>query len=104
MDSKKGGLGKGLSALIEGAATDIMSSSNPSTGSQIAGSISEIPLAQIETNPFQPRTGFEKEALVNLTASIKTHGIIQPITLRKMSQNRYQIHFSQERDLKRKHW
>jgi len=91
MDSKKGGLGKGLSALIEGAATDIMSSSNPSTGSQIAGSISEIPLAQIETNPFQPRTGFEKEALVNLTASIKTHGIIQPITLRKMSQNRYQI-------------
>ena len=91
MDSKKGGLGKGLSALIEGAATDIMSSSSSSKSTKVTGSVAEIPLTQIEANPFQPRTGFEKEALINLTASIKTHGIIQPITLRKMSQNRYQI-------------
>lgn len=91
MNSKKGGLGKGLSALIESAATDIMSSSNDSYNTNLVGSVSEIPLSQIEANPFQPRTGFEKEALVNLTSSIKTHGIIQPITLRKMSRDRYQI-------------
>jgi len=94
MSSKKKGLGKGLSALLENADTDITLaaiSGKADSVSSVAGSISQIPISQIETNPFQPRTSFEKEALVNLTNSIKVHGIIQPITLRKMGRGNYQI-------------
>ncbi len=94
MSSKKKGLGKGLSALLENADTDITLaaiSGKADPVSSVAGSISQIPISQIETNPFQPRTSFEKEALVNLTNSIKVHGIIQPITLRKMGRGNYQI-------------
>ncbi len=94
MSSKKGGLGKGLSALLENANTDITSSNNVGSGgseSALVGSISQISVSQIEANPFQPRTEFEKEALVDLTNSIKEHGIIQPITLRKMGRGTYQI-------------
>jgi ParB family transcriptional regulator, chromosome partitioning protein len=94
MSSKKKGLGKGLSALLENSDTDITLaaiSGKADSASSVAGSISQIPISQIETNPFQPRTSFEKEALVNLTSSIKVHGIIQPITLRKMGRGNYQI-------------
>ena len=94
MSSKKKGLGKGLSALLENSDTDITLaaiSGKADSASSVAGSIPQIPISQIETNPFQPRTSFEKEALVNLTSSIKVHGIIQPITLRKMGRGNYQI-------------
>jgi len=94
MSSKKKGLGKGLSALLENADTDITLttiSGKAGSTSGVAGSISQISVSQIETNPFQPRTSFEKEALINLTNSIKVHGIIQPITLRKMGRGNYQI-------------
>jgi ParB family chromosome partitioning protein len=50
-----------------------------------------IPLGQISTNPFQPRDHFDQEALEELADSIKVHGIIQPITLRKIAENNYQI-------------
>lgn len=86
--SKKRGLGKGLGALLQDPDTDITSKGNES---KIVGSISNLPIEQIETNPFQPRTEFEKEALEQLAASIKQHGIIQPITVRKMSVDRYQL-------------
>lgn len=88
--NKKRGLGKGLSALLENAETDI-TSGNISGESALVGSISQIPVEQIEANPFQPRTEFEREALIDLTNSIKEHGIIQPITLRKMGRGNYQI-------------
>lgn len=95
MSSKKRGLGKGLSALLENAETDITTSSsninNGGSDSALVGSISQISISQIEANPFQPRTEFEKEALIDLTNSIKEHGIIQPITLRKMGRGTYQI-------------
>ena len=94
MSSKKGGLGKGLSALLENAGTDITTSKSLSTSgseSALVGSIAQIPLSHITANPFQPRTEFEKESLIDLTNSIKEHGIIQPITLRKMGRGTYQI-------------
>jgi ParB family chromosome partitioning protein len=86
--SKKRGLGKGLGALLENANTDITQSSD---GNQVAGSVALIKIDQIETNPFQPRTDFEKEALIELSESIKEHGIIQPITVRKMGNDNFQL-------------
>ncbi|MEZ4937405.1 MAG: ParB/RepB/Spo0J family partition protein [Crocinitomicaceae bacterium] len=86
--TKKRGLGKGLSALLENPDTDITSSGS---SSKTVGSVAEIKIGQIETNPFQPRTEFEKEALQELADSIGEHGIIQPITVRKVGNDRYQL-------------
>lgn len=92
MNSKKPALGRGLSALLENANTDITSSrSDDSVTIPSVGAIASILIHQVETNPFQPRTHFEKEALVDLTNSIKEHGIIQPITVRKIGYDKYQI-------------
>jgi ParB family transcriptional regulator, chromosome partitioning protein len=83
----KGGLGRGLSALLEQEGTDITEKGQFRT----VGAISEIPINQIEANPFQPRTDFEESALAELAESIKVHGIIQPVTVRKMGYERYQL-------------
>jgi ParB family chromosome partitioning protein len=90
--SKKPALGKGLSALLENSSTDITSkpSSNKLEHDTI-GSISNISVEDIETNPFQPRTKFEKEALLELAESIKEFGIIQPLTVRKLGYGKYQL-------------
>lgn len=91
MSSKrKGGLGKGLSALLENAETDITSKKGD-VAKKVVGSVAKIPIDEIETNPFQPRTEFEKEALLDLAASIKQHGIIQPLTVRKVGVDQYQL-------------
>lgn len=92
--SKKRALGKGLSALLESADTDITSmgpSANIAPENKTLGSTSMLPISDIETNPFQPRTEFEKEALEELAASIKQFGIIQPLTVRKMGKDNYQL-------------
>lgn len=89
--NKKNALGRGLSALLENASTDITTKANTSSDAVLAGGISTIPIDKIETNPFQPRTHFEEEALNELAASIKEHGIIQPITLRKLGNDKYQL-------------
>ena len=91
MTNKKNALGKGLSALLENASTDITSNKNSSDSNFLAGSISRIPVNYIETNPFQPRIDFEKEPLLELTNSIKEHGLIQPITVRKLGRDQFQI-------------
>jgi len=85
---KKSALGKGLSALLENAETDITSKSN---GTGIVGSISTLPIEKIEANPFNPRSNFEKDALTELSQSIKIHGIIQPLTVRKLGRDKYQL-------------
>jgi ParB family chromosome partitioning protein len=59
--------------------------------SPAAGSITEIPIEEIEVNPFQPRSHFDQEALLELAESITVHGIIQPITLRKLTDKQYQL-------------
>ena len=90
--SKKRALGKGLSALLESASSDITSSNSGSLqGSQTVGSISSILITQIEANPFNPRTHFEEDALKELANSILEHGVIQPLTVRKLGRDRYQI-------------
>jgi len=83
---KKSGLGRGLSALLENAETDITSKEV-----RPAGGISQIPISQIEANPFQPRTEFEPQALDELASSIRIHGVIQPITVRKLGYDKYQL-------------
>jgi ParB family chromosome partitioning protein len=84
---KKPALGKGLSALLDNAATDITTSS-PSTG---MGGVSLIPIAAIEANPFNPRTHFDTILLKELSESIAIHGIIQPLTVRKLGRDKYQL-------------
>jgi len=83
---KKGGLGRGLSALLENAETDITSRET-----RPIGAISQIQLSQLEANPFQPRTEFDPAELDELAASIRVHGVIQPITVRKMGYDKYQL-------------
>lgn len=88
---KKSALGKGLSALLSNSDTDITSNKDVTGSVAVAGSIANIAIDQIETNPFQPRTDFEETALKELSESIRQQGIIQPITVRKLGYDRYQI-------------
>jgi ParB family chromosome partitioning protein len=83
---QRNALGRGLSALLENASTDITA-----TESKPLNSISEIPISQVQANPFQPREEFEEVALNELAESIRVHGIIQPITGRKLGYDSYQI-------------
>src|SRR5689334_24418743 len=98
--SKKKALGRGLSALLSdssvddrlevdslpaGASTPTPAAHTPSSG------MTEIPIDEIEVNPFQPRSHFDQEALLELAESIRVHGIIQPITVRRLAQNQYQL-------------
>ena len=83
---KKPALGRGLSAILQNSDTDVTS-----VKTAPAGSVSEITIGAIETNPFNPRTNFEKEALFDLRDSILAHGIIQPLTVRKMGHDKYQL-------------
>lgn len=82
--AKKNVLGRGLDALIEGA--DSVNQERVAVTS-----IDEIEISKIEANPWQPRTTFDEEALQDLAHSIKEVGIIQPLTLRKVSDHKYQI-------------
>ena len=88
MSNKKRVLGKGLSALLKNPETDITNSDGKV---KPVGSVSEISISQIKVNPFQPRTEFDQEALNELSISIKELGIIQPITVRKLGYDNYQI-------------
>ena len=83
---KRNGLGKGLSALLKDAATDITT-----TEAAPVNATNEILISQIQANPFQPRTEFQDEALNELAESIRLHGVIQPITVRKIGYDQYQI-------------
>ena len=100
MSKEQRGLGRGLGALL-GENADINSLRKPVgyVNKEIAGTrepqdtsdIIRIPVEMIEPNPFQPRKSFDSEALEELADSIRTFGLIQPITVRKKSGNRYQI-------------
>lgn len=91
MAEKKRALGKGLSALLKNPDTDITSAESIENSTKIVGSISELPLEQIEINPFQPRTDFDEDALQELAISIKELGVIQPITVRKLGYDKFQL-------------
>lgn len=100
MSKLQRGLGKGLSALLGDAGEleqlrapvgyvnkEVVGASEP----QDTADILRIPVDMIEPNPFQPRMSFDQDALLELAASIKTFGLIQPITVRKKTADRYQI-------------
>jgi len=89
--SKKRGLGKGLSALLENVETDITSGVRSESTERVLGSVAMLPIEAIEANPFQPRTVFEEEPLMELVQSIKELGIIQPVTVRKLGHDRFQL-------------
>lgn len=93
MSTKRNALGRGLSALLENANTDITNknTNKEEAESKVVGAIAHIEIAHIETNPFQPRTNFEEQALNELASSIKEHGIIQPVTVRKLGYDKYQL-------------
>lgn len=82
-------MGRGLSSLLESPETDITSTDQ--SGKYVVGAITEIRIEDIETNPFQPRTTFEEAALQELAESISKQGIIQPITVRKLGYDKYQL-------------
>lgn len=94
--SKKKALGRGLNALLSDNDTsdrleaEIAVANVASVGSPKSG-INEIAITEIETNPFQPRTHFDEDALLELAESIRVHGIIQPITVRRLAHNQYQL-------------
>ncbi|MDP4679482.1 MAG: ParB/RepB/Spo0J family partition protein [Cyclobacteriaceae bacterium] len=87
---KRNALGRGLGALLNDSPVE-NSVRALRERPYALGSISEVSLDQIEVNPFQPRTNFDKVALQELSESIKLQGIIQPITLRKLNNNSFQI-------------
>ena len=96
-DKNRKSLGRGLDSILQSPETDI--TSKDISGDFVAGAIAEIDINQIETNPFQPRTEFDETALRELALSIKEQGVIQPVTVRKLGYNKYQL-ISGERRLR----
>jgi len=97
MNTKKRALGRGLNAILESPDTDI--TSKDISGEFVAGAIADINIERIDANPFQPRDKFEEEALRELADSIAEQGIIQPVSVRKLGYDRYQL-ISGERRLR----
>ncbi|MBT8245506.1 MAG: ParB/RepB/Spo0J family partition protein [Winogradskyella sp.] len=88
--TKKQALGRGLSALLKDPDNDI-NSAQDKNADKVVGNIVELDIEDIELNPFQPRTNFNEETLRELASSIRELGVIQPITVRKLAFNKYQL-------------
>ena len=80
---RESGLGRGLDAL--------MGATRLPAGDQRGGGVTMLPIAKVEANAAQPRKQFDAEALDSLADSIATHGILQPITVRRLPSGYYQI-------------
>jgi len=94
---KKKALGRGLSALLENSENE--NSHKEISGAYMSGSVAMVQIEQIKPNPFQPRVHFNEQELRELASSIREHGIIQPLTLRKIGYDKYQL-IAGERRLK----
>ena len=88
--NKKQALGRGLSALLDDPEREISSASDVNAD-KVVGNIIDLEIDKIEVNPYQPRTHFNEQAIEELAESIKTLGIIQPVTVRKLGRNQYQL-------------
>jgi len=95
---KKQALGRGLSALLKDPDNNIQSVDDKNA-EKVVGQIIELEIAAIDINPFQPRSNFNEESLQELAVSIRELGVIQPITVRKLEFNKYQL-ISGERRLR----
>lgn len=102
MNAKKRALGKGLSALLDTPGTEVQPRYDIEKDLHAVGTVAHVPLKLIESNPFQPRTDFDEESLQELAASIKEQGVIQPVTIRKMEDGKFQL-ISGERRCKAAH-
>ena len=91
MAKQKKALGRGLSAILSNPSTDITQSQSNIEIQTPLGAIGELLINTIEVNPFQPRTHFNETALNELADSIKELGVIQPITVRKLGYDKYQL-------------
>lgn len=89
--AKKRALGRGLGALLSDASTDITSNLGIEQKENVVGNIAMLKINQIDVNPFNPRTEFDKEGLAELASSIKELGIVQPLTVRKLGHDKFQI-------------
>ena len=87
--TKKQALGRGLSALLKESPN--INSVTDKNAEKLVGNIVELELDLIDVNPYQPRTYFDEEALRELASSIKELGVIQPITVRKLEGNKFQL-------------
>jgi ParB family chromosome partitioning protein len=87
--TKKQALGRGLSALLKEPTR--VNSASDKNADKVVGNIIELELELIDVNPFQPRSYFNEEALSELASSIKELGVIQPITVRKLAGNSFQL-------------
>ena len=88
--NKKQALGRGLSALLDDPQNEI-NLINEGSADKVTRNIINLDINKIEINPFQPRTNFNEESVLELAESIKALGIIQPITVRKLDSNKYQL-------------
>ena len=88
--NRKQVLGRGLSAILNDP-DNLKKSFNDNNANESIGKIIDLPLEKINTNPNQPRTHFNEETLKELSKSIQELGIIQPITVRKVDENNYQL-------------
>ncbi|MCX6353053.1 MAG: ParB/RepB/Spo0J family partition protein [Bacteroidetes bacterium] len=86
MKEKKPAMGRGLTALLQNVETDVSGKTPIPVNGQ-----AEINISEIVANPFQPRKDFDEAALEELAESIRVHGIIQPITVRKIGYGKYEI-------------
>lgn len=91
MSNKKPDLGKGIRALLESIDSDTPIEMTEKKVIREMSSTTNIPIDTIELNPFQPRADFNETALKELSDSIKVHGVIQPITVRNIGTNKYQL-------------
>jgi len=88
---RKNALGRGLGALLSDSVLPVGGETELIRKREVKLGINEVLISEIEANPFQPRTDFDKTALEELASSIKIQGIIQPITVRKLSDKNYQL-------------
>lgn len=98
MGEKRKALGKGLAALLKDPQEDVQTAEEKGA-EEVIRSISELPVERIQANPYQPRTFFDEESLSELADSIRELGVIQPITVRRIKKNKYEL-ISGERRLR----
>ncbi|MEM9916863.1 MAG: ParB/RepB/Spo0J family partition protein [Bacteroidota bacterium] len=96
---KRKEIGKGIGALLSSISSEPEAPPKEEVVKELSHTVAEIPIDAIEVNPFQPRKDFDEEALQELATSLKVHGLIQPITVRRMSAGSYQL-ISGERRLR----
>lgn len=102
MNAKKRALGRGLGALLDSPAGETQPHYDIEVDLHAVGTVAHVPLELIQSNPFQPRTDFDQQALEELANSIKEQGVIQPVTVRKAEEGKFEL-ISGERRCKAAH-